>query len=80
MIERKYTESGYLMPKLVFWNVASRHNNVPASVKSKNVGLVSGFSPSILKAILSGSDFSPKGIMLNTVNSDRYKILNDYIR
>jgi hypothetical protein len=80
MIERKYTESGYLMPKLIFWNVASRHNNVPASVKSKNVGLVSGFSPSILKAILSGSDFSPKGIMLNTVNSDRYKILNDYIR
>jgi hypothetical protein len=35
--------------------------------------MVSGFSPSILKQLLSGSDnFSPEAIMRKTIDGERY--------
>lgn len=73
LIEQYYNNAGYEMPKIVFWNVNARsRSNVPATVNQKNIGLISGFSPSIMKSILSGKDFSPRGIMLETIMKDRY--------
>jgi hypothetical protein len=73
MIERKYTEAGYNIPKIVFWNLNSK-DNVPVKFDKKDTALVSGFSPAIMKAILSGDmeEFSPEGIMRKTIMSDRY--------
>lgn len=71
-IVNQYTYSGYKIPKVVFWNVNGRSRNVPVSSKIKNVALVSGASPSIMKSILSGKDFTPKGIMLETLTNERY--------
>lgn len=71
-IENKYKQAGYKMPKIVFWNVKGRQGNVPVSAKCKNVALVSGASPSIMKSILSGKDFTPKGVMLQTLNDQMY--------
>jgi hypothetical protein len=71
-IRAKYQKAGYVAPKIVFWNVNGRQNNVPANVGDKNVALVSGASPSIMKSILSGKDFTPIGVMLETLNSKRY--------
>jgi hypothetical protein len=71
-IEQKYTEAGYKIPKIVFWNVNGRQGNVPVCAKQKGVALVSGSSPSILKSILAGKDFSPVSIMLETLNNERY--------
>jgi len=73
MIQRMYSESGYKMPELIFWNVNGRLGNVPANFKSKGVGLVSGFSPSILKSILQGKIDTPEGLMLRTIMSERYQ-------
>jgi hypothetical protein len=73
MIQRMYYDAGYKLPELIFWNVNGRVGNVPADSSQKNVGLVSGFSPSILKSILQGSIESPEGLMLKTVMSDRYQ-------
>ncbi len=42
------------------------------TVDGNNVGLVSGFSPSILKAILGGKDFSPIAIMMRAI--EKYKV------
>ena len=75
MIKRMYSESGYKMPDIIFWNVNGRLGNVPANFKAKNVGLVSGFSPSILKSVLSGSIDTPASLMLKTINSERYKAI-----
>lgn len=72
VIKYKYKNSGYEMPTLIFWNVNGRPENVPAT-KDDRVGLVSGFSPSILKSILSGDIYSPVQLMLRTINSDRYR-------
>ena len=73
MIQRMYSEAGYKFPEIIFWNVNGRTDNVPATFDSKGVGLVSGFSPSILKSILQGSVDTPESLMLRTVMSDRYE-------
>ena len=69
---KKWIEAGYEIPKIVYWNTAG-YAGSPATVKSRNVGLVSGFSPSILKSILAAEDFSPEGIMLRAL--EKYKVI-----
>ena len=73
MIKRMYSEAGYKLPDIIFWNVNGRLGNVPSNFKAKNVGLVSGFSPAILKSVLSGSIDTPESLMLKTINSERYQ-------
>jgi hypothetical protein len=70
MIRRKYAEAGYEVPNVIFWNLNAR-DNVPVKFNEKGVGLVSGFSPAILKAILAG-DVDPVKIMMRAV--ERYEI------
>ena len=74
-IRQKYSNAGYKMPEIVFWNVNGRMGNVPASVNDSGIGLVSGFSPSILKSILQGEIYSPEQLMLDTVDTARYSCI-----
>lgn len=81
MIKELYKESGYKMPRIIYWNLRSVENNVAASIFDENVGLVSGFSPNILKSILSGDELKseipdgPYELMMKTINSDRYNLI-----
>ena len=76
MIARKYEAAGYEMPKVVFWNLNS-HGNVPVKFNESGVALVSGFSPSIVKAVLDADfdDFTPEAIMKKTIMQDKYAVL-----
>lgn len=71
---KKYSDAGYTAPSIVWWNVMSRHDNVPVSNKQPGTALVSGFSPSIVKNILSGENMTPASIMLKTVMNPRYDL------
>jgi hypothetical protein len=75
MIETKYAQAGYTMPRVVFWNL-NAHDNVPVKFDKNGTALVSGFSPSICKALLAGDveQFTPEAIMLKTVMVDRYSV------
>lgn len=75
MIRKKYAEAGYSLPSIIFWNLQSRRvgNNLPVRFDESGTALVSGFSPSILKSILGGSNISPIDIMNQTINSERYQ-------
>ena len=75
MIERKFADAGYNMPQTVFWNLNSS-DNVPVKSDKSGVALVSGFSPSIMTSLLAADldQFTPEGIMLKTVMSDRYAL------
>ena len=76
MIEQMYTDAGYTMPKIVYWNIQSRgDNNKPVHFDEKGTCLVSGFSPSILTNLLSGKDMSPLSMMLTVINSERYQAI-----
>ena len=75
MIKSKYRNAGYQLPQIVFWNVRAEINNVPSEDNEKGVGLISGFSPSILKDILKGEinrKPTPLETMMNVVDSGRY--------
>jgi len=75
MIERKFADAGYTVPQIVFWNLNSS-DNVPVKADKSGVALVSGFSPSIMTSLLAADldQFTPEGIMLKTVMSDRYAL------
>jgi hypothetical protein len=72
MIKKQYADAGYNMPQIVFWNLASRNKNVPVQFTEKGTALVSGFSPSILTALLKAEDFTPYGIMIGKISEPRY--------
>lgn len=66
----KFADAGYDAPKIVYWNTAG-YEGSQATV-NQNVGLVSGFSPSICKAIFGGEDFSPMAIMMRAI--EKYEV------
>lgn len=67
----RWVEAGYKIPTIVYWNTAG-YAGQPQTSKHNNIALVSGFSPSILKAIFACEDFTPKGVMLKAL--EKYKI------
>jgi hypothetical protein len=77
MIRRKYEESGYKLPKVVFWNIAAKNlGNTPVRFDDRGIAMVSGFSPTILKTILSDKleNFTPETMMLETIMNERYDL------
>ena len=69
-IKRKYSESGYKLPNIVFWNVNARGGNLPVQQNENGVAVVSGFSPVIFKMAIENK--TPEQVMLDTINSERY--------
>lgn len=72
MIEKMYSDAGYKIPKLVYWNLNARNANFPVKFDKADTCLVSGFSPSLLKSLLAGKDLTPISMMYQVVNSERY--------
>lgn len=70
-IAQKYAAHGYKLPRLVFWNICSRTGTIPVKENDLGVALVSGFSPAIVKMVLSNST-DPFECLLEQLNSDRY--------
>jgi hypothetical protein len=68
---KAFQNAGYDKPKIVYWNTAG-YDGQQDTVNSENVGLVSGFSPSLCKAIFGGEDFTPYAIMQRAI--EKYKV------
>ena len=66
---REWRSYGYTAPRVIFWNLDARQNNIPAI--GPGFSYCSGFSMSALEAVLSGKD----GIemMLEVLESERYR-------
>ena len=71
VIEQKYAQHGYKLPRLVFWNICGRTGTIPVKENDLGVALVSGFSPAIAKMVLSNST-DPFECLLEQLNSPRY--------
>ena len=65
-MEEEFEKAGYKLPKIVFWNLDA-HMGTPARCSDDNVAMVSGFSPSIMKAILNAENFTPMDVMLEAL-------------
>ena len=71
MVQDKYSQAGYKMPQLVFWNING--GNSPVTFNQKGVGLVSGSSPATIKAVL-GGDIDPVKVMEKAIMQERYSL------
>lgn len=74
-INQIYHDSGYELPTLIWWNVDSRQNNLPVTSNDKGNLMISGYSPSILRILLESDHIDPVVLMLQTINSERYKVI-----
>jgi hypothetical protein len=79
-IEKKYAMSGYKRPKLVFWNVNASGGKMPVKFDENGTCLVSGCSPSVLKAILAQEDYNPESIMNETIMNERYDVVGNVVK
>jgi len=71
--EKKYADAGYKMPKVVYWNLASRNDkNKPVQFDKNGTALVSGFSPALLGSLLGGKDMTPYSMMMEVIGAERY--------
>jgi hypothetical protein len=78
-ISKKYADAGYKMPRLVFWNVASRTGTIPVKENDLGVALVSGFSTNVAKMVMS-SKLDPMECLLETLNSERYAPVEEVLK
>ncbi len=62
-MKEEYEKAGYKLPKIVFWNLDA-HMGTPAKCSDDSVAMVSGFSPSIMKAVLNAEEFTPMDVMM----------------
>ena len=75
-IKTEYAKHGYLLPKLVFWNICSRTNTIPLQENELGVTLVSGFSQNIMDMVMS-TELDPYKALINKLDSDRYKSVEE---
>lgn len=71
-IAKRWTAHGYELPRVVFWNLDARSQNIPAM--GGRFSYVSGFSMNMVEAIFSGKD--GVDLMLEKLNSDRYSAIH----
>lgn len=68
--KKMFESAGYKMPHVVFWNVDSRKDQVPATMFDNNVTLISGSSQSTFRYAVEGK--TPLESMKDILNSERY--------
>lgn len=90
-IERQYAAAGlriwdkpFKVPHILFWNLRST-SGFPTLSTQPNVSMMSGFSPSLLnlfcdEGLESLSQCSPWSLFMKSLNSNRYKVLDEHIR
>lgn len=69
--KQEYQRYGYKLPRVVFWNVASRNRQQPVTMNEQGAVLVSGASPRIFSMVMDGIQ-SPMEEMLHILGAERY--------
>lgn len=75
---RKYAARGYRLPRLVFWNICSRTKTIPIRENALGVALVSGFSPTIAKMVLS-NELDPYKVLMEQLMVPRYDAVEEAV-
>lgn len=74
-IKQSFKQAGYEVPKMVYWNLYDyQGKSTPVTCNKDGVVLVSGFSPSLMKNVLTLDieNFTPINMVKDTVMVDRY--------
>ena len=71
-IKIKWANHGYKLPRVIFWNLDCRQENIPAI--GDGFSFVSGFSMNMIEQILSGED--GYSLMMKKLDTERYACIN----
>ncbi len=71
IIKKKWNSYGYKMPRLIFWNLDCRHQNIP--IIGDGISYVSGFSMAALEGVLSGKD--GYDLMMEILDKEKYSVI-----
>lgn len=69
-IKKRFSEYGYELPRLIFWNVG-KNTKVPIQKNKNGITFVSGYSIAQCEAIIHG-ELDPYKNLVNILTSDRY--------
>jgi hypothetical protein len=72
-IEQKYIDAGYVRPNIIFWNLSGDSIDFPVDARCPKTTLVSGFSQSIMSAIMAGDTPNAMAVMMSILDSERYQ-------
>jgi hypothetical protein len=72
--QQRYKDYGFIIPRLVFWNVNSRTGMIPLQKNGLGIVLVSGFSIHIAKMVMSGI-LDPYQCLVETLMAPRYECI-----
>lgn len=70
-IAKRWAACGYELPRVIFWNLDARQENIPAL--GGRFSYVSGFSMNMVETILSGKD--GYDLMMDKLNTPRYECI-----
>lgn len=72
----KFEELGLVCPKLIWWNLSTSGSNTPVTFDQEGNALVSGFSPSVMTALLADDleTYTPENVMLKDLMQDKYSV------
>lgn len=71
----KYTKAGYVIPKVIYWQVCARGEALQATKDDENIMLVSGQGTSVFKSILHSLTHTPYELMLEVLNDKQYDVI-----
>ena len=71
-IKIKWANHGYKLPRVIFWNLNCRQENIPAI--GEGFSFVSGFSMNMIEQILSGED--GYSLMMKKLDIERYACIS----
>jgi hypothetical protein len=71
-IKIKWANHGYKLPRVIFWNLDCRQENIPAI--GDGFSFVSGFSMNMIEQILSGED--GYSLMMKKLDTERYACIS----
>ena len=80
--EKFKSELGIELPKVVFWNVANEHDDVPVTIHNTGAILISGKSPAILKFVMGENHLDTLSLIKDIVYSPKYNniLSEDYFK
>lgn len=75
VLGERFKANGYVLPKIIYWNVDSRNDVYHATCEQHNVAMVSGQSASTFKTVIKSIDEDAYEMMLNALNDPMYDVV-----
>ena len=80
VIQNKFLSIGFLPPRLIFWNLRGNTDGFPVQSTTENTIMISGYSPALLKSILSGNSLNNSTNTFRKIMDDkRYDMIRDIV-